>query len=786
MDVIVRTSGTLLGVKAALDVQVMGGPVSVRLTATTPISLSDIWNALRSELAKLEIDLPAIPEGPWSALFDQNVLVTAWVSPASVTAVALELAFVSESGTAQPFEIGGTTKVGPIEITLSPNILVNSIYIKYASGTGLAVAANISTPTSAGPHAQSALASPSPAVGQMVSYPFPLPAQSSVAAFKLNYFGIGQRVGPDPYVGNDDPLTYIFEQVLEKELFGSDPREILTTLANKFYHPDRGWFVAADLSLSEWRLRLLFNDPNLYGLQVIGPGYSPPSFFSGFLFEILYQKLGPNLGVYYGALNLPEGLRRIPIEGAVLILPGFSIWVYTNGDFRVNIGWPLGPQSIGIQLDVLLGQAGLYFAKLRSGDDPGLTPSVNYNPILEFGIALSVSAVASFNASVLSASLSVSLSASLQGLLAWKANSDGSAGSIANIPDLYWFAGTAAIAVDLEGCVDFRIIKASVSVVFSANAAVALQTGHATIISVSAYVSVSASIKVFFFTIHLSFHTSVSKTFTIGSGPPASPAGPVGVDGMAPMLAAPRTVPWPPAQRIPARFAAWDLDTATTLPIEVGLWFALQPTVVYDGTGGKVELVASLVADCPAPGAPPLASPGEATGFEALCVALAQWLLSVVPPGSPQEPLSARLADIATALGSGNESPSAQVFGGLDGFTDLLRTWLQSNVRFVIQGVQQTGAFDNAAMLPMFDRLVLEIPGGSPAEVDFGAGSTPASYETAIDCYFTDVGLVGPPPAPGEADTVRSAPGPTLATLVFGDYYLLICRQLVSQLTDLA
>lgn len=788
MDVFVRTSGALLGVKAALDVQVMGGPVAVRLTATTPISLSDIWNGLRQELAKLGLDLPAIPEGPWSVIFKQHVLVTAWVSPGTVTAVALELAFASDDGKAQPFEIGGTTHVGPIEITLSPNVLVNSVYVKYASGSGLSVAANISTPTNPGPSLLGAPASPSTAVGQMVGYPFPVPSQNSVSTFKLNYFGIGQRVGPQPYVGDGDPLTHIFDQ-LESELFGSDPREILTTLAKNFYHPDRGWFVAADLSLSMWRLRLLFNDPNLYGLQIEGPGYSPPNFFSGFLFEILYQKLGPNLGVYYGALNLPEGLRRIPIEGAVLILPGFSIWVYTNGDFRVNIGWPLGAQSIGIQLDVLLGQAGLYFAKLRSGDDPGITPSVNYNPILEFGIALSVSAVASFNASVLSASLSVSLSTSLQGLLAWEAASDGSAGSIANLPDLYWFAGTAAIAVDLRGCVDFRIIKASVSVSFGANASVALQTGHSTIISVSAYVSVSVSVKVIFFTIHFSFHTTVSKTFTIGSGPPASPNGPLGVDGIPPLLTAQRTVPWAPARQIPVRFAAWDLGTAVALPIEVGLWFVLQPTAVYDGNGGTVALVASLVADCPPPGAPALASPGEATGFEALCVALAQWLLSVVAPASLAEPLSAHLADIALALGSGNESPDIQVFGGMDGFTDMLRTWLEANLRFVIQGVQQTESpesFDTAAMLPMFDRLVLDLSSGSPASIDFGAGSTPASYEMAIDCYFADVGMVGPTPSAAELGAASPPQGPPVATLVFGDYYLLICRQLVSQLGDLA
>src|SRR5205085_482125 len=110
--------------------------------------------------------------------------------------------------------------------------------------------------------------------------------------------------------------------------------------ARTFYHPDRNWFIGLDVELRGFRIMLLFNDPAMYGLRV-SVAMQPPTPFSGFLFEILYQKLSPNLGVYYGALTLPYFMRRIVIDGVILILPGFAIWVYTNGDFRVNVGWPL-------------------------------------------------------------------------------------------------------------------------------------------------------------------------------------------------------------------------------------------------------------------------------------------------------------------------------------------------------------------------------------------------------------------------------------------------------------
>ncbi len=472
-DVFLQIGVTLFGVKADLNVQVAGGPLSINLAPKEPISLIDLWELISTELDKLVgVSLPNITSGPWAKIFqvDQatTVMPSFWLVPTgSNLAVYLQLDL------SEPIGIGGTTSFGGLTITLEPNIQIWSLYIGYTQDQGVDLRAKISIPTQPGPKAL-------PGAGDeqkfaIVSYPFPVPSQNSVGVFQLKYLGIGQRVGPNVVVNSNDPMAAIFEQ-LETQLIGNDPTTILTDLATNFYKPDRNWFIAADLAFRGWQLRVLFNDPAMYGLELSAP-MQPLTPFSGLLFEILYQKLSPNLGVYYGALTLPYFMRRIVLQGVILILPGFSIWVYTNGDFRVNIGWPLGNSSIGIQVGILNGIAGFYFAKLRSADNPGAQSGPQYDLILQFGIGLSVFVRQSFIASIFSATISVTVTATLQGLLAWRTG-----GITSGPPDHYWFAGTAGVAVLLQGTVDFSILKASVTVSLTANASVAfenrLHDGH--------------------------------------------------------------------------------------------------------------------------------------------------------------------------------------------------------------------------------------------------------------------------------------------------------------------
>ena len=172
------------------------------------------------------------------------------------------------------------------------------------------------------------------------------------------------------------------------------------------------------MSLRGWDLKAIFNDPALYGMEI---SCSAKGAFRGLDFEIFYQQLGPGNGVFYGAIALPETLRRIQLGAAALTLPNFKLWIYTNGDFRFEVGWPPWNNSLTVEVGIYRGGGGLYFGKLRSGDLPSTTTTIEYNPILEFGLALELGLGRDFTAGPVSASLFVGLRGVFQGLLAWKA-----------------------------------------------------------------------------------------------------------------------------------------------------------------------------------------------------------------------------------------------------------------------------------------------------------------------------------------------------------------------------
>jgi len=800
-EVFLQISGELFHVPVDLSMQILGGPFSIRLAARSGISLTDTWNALSGKLYEyVGISLPDLTDGPWKAVMgidrSTTVLPTLYIGPTpkTVPTASDKSTIYLELQITPPIHIGGTDQYGPFTITLEPDVTIHALYFGYDNG--LDFRAKISTPTyksvtPSGPGA-ALLGEPGPPKYQIVTYPFPLPAQQSsagkVKAFEFRYLGLGQRVGPNPVTNVNDPLEAIFEQ-LETQFTATDPATILKDLAANFYHPDRNWFIAAHVEILNWDIKVLFNDPTIYGLRVSVP-MTPLTPFAGLLFEILYQKLGPNLGVYYGALTLPYLMRRIVLQGVILILPGFSIWIYTNGDFRVNIGWPLGDSSIGIQVGVLIGIAGFYFAKLRSGDNPGARPTVNYNPILLFGIGMSIYVRQGFNASIFSATIDVSLTATLQGLLAWKASENAS-----GPPNHYWFAGTAGLSVLIQGSVDFSILKASVTISLQANVTLAFETGCTTLLAISASVSVSVSVRIIFFSITLRFNASISHQFLIGSGPLASVNGPIDKDlspFVPPPLSARHFEALATADLLLSRFALqrgpvseWRFVravVAAAAPQPVDLYFVLQPTSTYSNGSSLVELVAGLFIEAPVAGA-------SGTAFELLVNALVNWLVDNY--SEPDRPWSERLSQVSQELGSGSEPPGP-AFGGRDGFASAIKDFLQTRVALQIHGVDSSGRppFNGpTAVLPMLEILCLTYEtGASPSQqqVDFGSfNRTPLNYPDAVNIYFSDLAWSGTKPTTNEVFREDlSILGPSMAAYLLYDYFLLLSRQVINGLID--
>jgi hypothetical protein len=735
---------------------------------------------------------------PWKEIL--SVEIAPYLTVAIGDAPAVQLLVQLYRDNVYGIRLGGA--YGPI--TVEPNFTVYDLIVGYDKAKGgldVRARVNFAEQKSARAARLAAAGDATPA-GEpdgktaIVSYPFPMPSQGG-SNFQVKYFGLGQRFGPTVDLKADDPLARMFDE-LEKNFTTNDPKQLLDTLAG-YYDPARDWFVAAHLVVRGWELRAVFNDPVLYGLEIT----CAVDQFKGLLLEILYQKLGPHLGVYYGALTMPERYRQINLGAVALTLPSFKIWIYTNGDFKVSVGWPLGENSIGIQVYVFTGGGGFYFGKLRSGDNPAsgaqalrergssaLANVTSYNPVVVFGLAAWFGVGRSISAGPFSASLSLTAQGTFQGILAWESAAAG--GNVSKQPDYFWFAATVGIVGQLQGEVDLSVVKLSILVRLSVVAGIAFETGYGTEINIVARVDAQARLKILFITISVGFHTTISTSFTITQGAaPASLAGPQnpafhgmndwgarGLEHLEQQLLAHQ-------HRLLAAagsrtlFAPLPIAPAQAVP--VALSFLLQPAAVYAGAVGTLAGVATLIIAAPADAASP-----TPTDLEKLAAALASWLLRTWSDGTGT--WAAVMANLREGRARAPDHWSAR----LDSF-------LATELAFTINPLDLAGSTGQEseqswALFPMFDALQMSWTGHDAPLVFADYARTYPNYPQVVEEYFAALSLNGQmanPDARGEARFGILAPagggapqGPSLTALIFGDYFLTLGRQMARSLAD--
>jgi len=685
---------------------------------------------------------PPMSDAPWSKIIDQPVQPSLTLSATDgLEAVSFSLALDP------PLTIGGSEGGGGFSITIEPDVTVNALLVDWASGKGAKLRASVTFPDQ-----NSGKGADKP---EVVAFPFPIPAPSPAPKFKVNLFAIGQHFAPPPgkYINTPDPISTALSQM--EDVFTSDsPDQLLVALAS-YYDPTVGWFVAGDILLYGWNIKVLFADPGTYGVEILYSGDNPA--LEGFLFEILYTKISPGLGVYYGELTLPAAARHIGSQGAQLDLPSFSLWIYTNGDFRVEVGWPLGVNSISIQFEEFTGSAGFYFAKMRSADVPAVSAGTDYDPVVEFGLAVSLGIGGSYSQGVISASISVTITGTVQGLLAWEAEH---AGKSLWDPDHFWFAGSVSLTGILQGSVDLAIISASISIVLTATVAIAFETGYATELDVTASVEVEVSVHVAFFTIHIHFSATVSKSFTLGgSGDPASVTGPLdpSLQGFLPPTSNGENLAAP---MLRGGVAPTRRRLAAAAPLGVQVYFALQPALVSAG-GAVANAVATLLVPTP----PDPNASGDPS-FTNLVTAVAAFL---------QATYGSNWQNVSDALGLPSAPPPAN-------FSTDLRGYLASNVIFTLSGIDYGGNVtpQSVVLFPMLDVLQMTITGVSTPITFSSFGTTGANYPQAIAAYYQQLAAYavnssdGPPPVPATPESI--------ARLIFDDYFLLLARRLAHDL----
>jgi hypothetical protein len=368
----------------------------------------------------------------------------------------------------------------------------------------------------------------------------------------LTYFGLGQHVTPDPSL-------HTFSEILDKlrgidantkkVTCGKDDTATRTAVSRAVrrnvlqYRPDLDWLVAAKFTIADvLDLGFIFNDPELYALFL----RIKPIKFS---FEITYRKITENVGVYSTEIGLPEAWRQIEMGAVSLTLPYIGIELFTNGDFRVDVGFPREldfSRSFAVQALPFIGAGGLYFGKL-SGATTKFPNLQGMDIVYEVGFGMKLGLGKEFRKGILRAGLSIAFYGLLEGGVGIQKASLSDGGLPVRV-DAYFLQGRFGVVGEIFGVVDFGIMKASILIRLFAGIGVRLATQQATQLWIEAGVTVDidfviAHISTWFgdfdITIHLSFSTQVRFAWTLGQSDSAGFAALDAFDG-------PKLISWTP------------------------------------------------------------------------------------------------------------------------------------------------------------------------------------------------------------------------------------------------
>lgn len=446
--------------------------------------------------------------------------------------------------------------------------------------------------------------------------------------FDLKFLGGGQRVGPGPSESFTDFASFLawmkgdFWTAFEAGDYA------------KVYHPDENWLVLADIVLLETvEIGFVFYDSTpFYALSL--------NVAKLFDFEITYTKVSDSIGMFYMNFSLPPELRTYQVGLASLTLPSIAVTVYTNGNFKVDLGFPAGTdwsRCFQVQAQAgpvpVTGAGGFYVASLSSATSPK-TFQGQYDSILAFGFAAQLGVGKSFTMGPLSAGVSVTFFGIIEGAAGYKS---ASADEIFKMPDALMLTGNFGIIGQLYGKLDFKIITASVNIVLSASIGIVLvyeplygNDGSILLyIEASVEVSVEVKINLGLFSIRITFSFSASIRFDWQLTGPAQSNAPQ-LSGAFEMSAA-LTVLTP-------------IPLITGLQQNVPLWFLPEFTVLFPDqtSAGTPYFVASLsIPYNNAPDSTILSGYTNFQAFETVTMQVTTWaLMQALSLQNPQSPVT--------------------------------------------------------------------------------------------------------------------------------------------------
>jgi LysM repeat protein len=635
---------------------------------------------------------------------------------------------------------------------------------------------------------------------------------AGAALLDLRYLALGQHVR---VAGGDlTTIANVFKTLRGTAVPLSPGASDPSALPGVVFDPDSQWLIAAQFTvMGTVSLSGVFCDPSLAGIRLALAGEKAGS-FAGLEFEILYTRVTPTIGLYHIELKLPDAMRHLEFGEVSVTLPVLALDVYTNGNFRVDLGFPQGldfSRSFSIQAFPFVGYGGFYFA-LLDGQTSKRVPQITngqFSPVIEFGLALSLGVGKTIEEGILSAGASVTVIGIVTGVVGWFEPS----GSDVHSDRYYWVQGTVALSGQVFGKVDFAIVSVEFQITVQASITLTIEAYRPIHVALLASVSVRASIKILFIRIHFSFSIQLNLAFDIGhSGATPWQLASDGSNGQPHLRAqaARRPAATPvhlevhtgrraflglaPHPRAELDFAPRGVShlLAGSAPAKQTLDVVLVPAFTRNDGGGPVACVLapfienSIVAGAHTAAETQVVSATAADApFNQLAARLFAWTLGALEHiDGPQALVSADdLGRVAEALYDPDVEQGPLAYAKLEEFLEANFT-----LRLFARTPGVSGEL-SAALFPMPPELTLTVGGQS---IDFAAQTlVDSAYQQTIDAYLqqlavayeSDVEAAHGGGGAGARALARAGGGgapQSMAQLVFGNWCTMLARASVN------
>ncbi|MGW6916645.1 hypothetical protein ACWGB8_22890 [Kitasatospora sp. NPDC054939] len=637
----------------------------------------------------------------------------------------------------------------------------------------------------------------------------PQPAGLGQQLFSLRYLGLGQHVSPrnlTGYAGIAEVVDAMVQAMRPVDpAAGKPPIDPATTV----FDPSGQWLFGMDATfLDTVAIKLVMHDPDLYGALLALSGSRAGS-LAGLSVELLYKKVTDDIGVFHARLQIPDAYRQLQFGAVSVTLGVITVDIYTNGNFRVDLGFPTDrdfTRSFAIEAGLFNGRGGLYFGVLNGATSsrvPRITDGT-FSPVLELGVGLSIGVGRTFQRGPLKADLTVNLVVIFEGVLAWFHPDEGGRST-----ELYYACrGTVGIVGTLYATVDFKVVRIDLNLQISAMATVELAAHRATVVALNLSVRASASVKILFVKVSFSFALSLETSFTIGSD--STPPWRLAPGAARRGLTAPRATAAPAEAEQPSYRLHFDPDVhvfpdglAKTLHLTLLPAYTIA-NVPVDWTGRTPpandepdhRLVVMLIADNAVPvdavtiaqaerpdvsRHPRAATPAD-TSFNRLADGLLRWSVDALGATPPTVTLDA-LRELVGQLALAEAENAGFTWANIQGF-------LANNLHVRVGGTPTGGTPEDVSgtpfpMIPVLKWTSTGLPDPADRDRDFATHRPiDATYEAEAIAYFAELDPVPPGERPSSAARADE-PGESMATFVLRDYLRMVARATVQAAVNL-